>query len=277
MVVVEPSAPVVVVEVDPPLDCDGSGSSTHRPRRPRLRVMVAADGRALQRLRHLIEADAAVGIRIELGEHVVGLREIGAAGAERVLEFGLGDLAVAVGVDLREQSFSASRSRRRRTDEVELPCAVLSDDWLCAAISALIVSGEICEQLPGADRRGRCRCSCCCCRCRSRTDWSRPCEIPSSASTTTISSSSATGWRRARSRRHQGQTTLHNSNRCGMPRPMFWPSGQQAPCQREKLNEIRFRAHSAGPGNIGNSCRWRQKFPPTGSTSSLHCPAEGPC
>jgi hypothetical protein len=25
---------------------------------------------------------------------------------------------------------------------------VLSDDWLCAAISALIVSGEICAQLP---------------------------------------------------------------------------------------------------------------------------------
>jgi hypothetical protein len=36
-------------------------------------------------------------------------------------------------------------------DEVEVEVAallVLSDDWLCAAISALIVSGEICAQLP---------------------------------------------------------------------------------------------------------------------------------
>lgn len=29
-----------------------------------------------------------------------------------------------------------------------LVALVLSDDWLCAAISALIVSGEICAQLP---------------------------------------------------------------------------------------------------------------------------------
>jgi hypothetical protein len=37
-------------------------------------------------------------------------------------------------------------------DDVEvvelLVALVLSDDWLCAAISALIVSGEICAQLP---------------------------------------------------------------------------------------------------------------------------------
>jgi hypothetical protein len=37
----------------------------------------------------------------------------------------------------------------KELDEVELEeLLVLADDWLCAAISALIVSGEICGQLP---------------------------------------------------------------------------------------------------------------------------------
>ena len=59
--------------------------------------------RSLQRRLQLIEADAAVAILVELAEHIVGLRDVGSAGAERVLEFLLADLAIAVAVDLREQ------------------------------------------------------------------------------------------------------------------------------------------------------------------------------
>jgi hypothetical protein len=55
---------------------------------------------ALQCLRHLVETDAAVRILIQLREHVVGLRRVGAAGPEGLLELGLGNLAVTVGVDL---------------------------------------------------------------------------------------------------------------------------------------------------------------------------------
>src|SRR4051812_27713255 len=58
---------------------------------------------ALQRRRQLLEADRAAAVLVELAEHAVGLRQIGAAGAERLFEFRFGDLAVAVAVDLREQ------------------------------------------------------------------------------------------------------------------------------------------------------------------------------
>ena len=52
------------------------------------------------------------------------------------------------------RSFSASSRLVEDValDDVELVellvALVLSDDWLCAAISALIVCGEICAQLP---------------------------------------------------------------------------------------------------------------------------------
>ena len=42
---------------------------------------------ALQRRRQFLEADRAVAVLVELAEHAVGLREIGAAGAERLFEF----------------------------------------------------------------------------------------------------------------------------------------------------------------------------------------------
>ena len=74
-------------------------------------MMVMAALAALQRRRHLVEADRAVAIGVELAEHVVGLREVGAAGAERVFEFGLADLAVAIGIDLREQVLQRVRRR----------------------------------------------------------------------------------------------------------------------------------------------------------------------
>src|SRR5882757_1001671 len=80
-------------------------------------VMTALAAGALQSLGHFVEADRAVAVLVELGEYVVGRLEIGAAGAERVLEFGFGDLAVAIGVDLREQVLhrvGGAGGRRRR-------------------------------------------------------------------------------------------------------------------------------------------------------------------
>ena len=65
--------------------------------------MVTAVACPLQRLRHFIEAHLAITIGVELAEDVVGLREVGAAGAERIFKFRFGDLSVTIGVDLREQ------------------------------------------------------------------------------------------------------------------------------------------------------------------------------
>ena len=58
---------------------------------------------ALQRRHHFVEADRAVAILVHLAEDVVGLRGIGAAGVEAVFKFRLADLAVAIGIELREQ------------------------------------------------------------------------------------------------------------------------------------------------------------------------------
>ena len=78
-------------------------------------MMVAALAGSLQRRRHFAEADRTVAVGVELVEDVVGLREVGAAGAERVFEFRFADLAVAIGVDLREQVLQrAGRAGRRR-------------------------------------------------------------------------------------------------------------------------------------------------------------------
>ncbi len=83
-------------------------------------VVTALAAGPLQCFLHFIEADRAVAIGVELVEDVVGLGEVGAAGAKRVLEFRLADLAVAIGVDLREQILQRAgrvggRGRRRRT------------------------------------------------------------------------------------------------------------------------------------------------------------------
>src|SRR5258708_1268729 len=66
-------------------------------------VAMAMTAGAFQRRRHLVEADRAVAILVELAEHVVGLREVGAAGAQRIFEFRLADLAITIGVELRKQ------------------------------------------------------------------------------------------------------------------------------------------------------------------------------
>lgn len=63
-------------------------------------VMMATTTFALERRRHLAEADRTVAIAIELVEDVVGLREVGPTGAERGFEFRFGDLAIAIAVDL---------------------------------------------------------------------------------------------------------------------------------------------------------------------------------
>src|SRR5689334_11844977 len=55
----------------------------------------------LQRRRQFLEVDRAVTVLVELAEHAVGLRQVGATGAERLFEFRLADLAVAI--DLPEQ------------------------------------------------------------------------------------------------------------------------------------------------------------------------------
>src|SRR6202022_345164 len=83
----------------------GRAGGTGAVRSGDLMMVVAALATALQRRRHFVEADRTVAVLAHLAEHVVGLRDIGAAGAERVLEFGFAELAVAVGIDLREQVF----------------------------------------------------------------------------------------------------------------------------------------------------------------------------
>jgi len=65
-------------------------------------VVTLAAG-SLQRRRHFVEADAAVAILIQFAEYIVGLRDVGAAGAKRVFKFGFAELTVAIGIDLREQ------------------------------------------------------------------------------------------------------------------------------------------------------------------------------
>jgi hypothetical protein len=95
----------------------------------------------LQRRRQFAEADRAVAIGIEFVEDVVGLRGVGAAGAERVFEFRFADRAVAIGIDLREQVL------QRTPTGWSLP-TVDPDDWPCAASSALMVAGDICEPPP---------------------------------------------------------------------------------------------------------------------------------
>ena len=66
-------------------------------------VVMATLASSLERRRQFAEADPTVARGIQLVEDVVGLRDIGSTGAKGVFEFRFGDLAVAVGVDLREQ------------------------------------------------------------------------------------------------------------------------------------------------------------------------------
>jgi hypothetical protein len=66
-------------------------------------VVMATLAGSLERRRQFAEADRTVAIGIQLIEDVVGLREVGSAGAKGVFEFRFGDLAVAIGIDLREQ------------------------------------------------------------------------------------------------------------------------------------------------------------------------------
>src|SRR6267142_2393434 len=66
-------------------------------------VMMVVTALPLQRRCHFVEADRTVAILVQLAEHVVGLRGVGAAGAEAVFKFRFADLAVAIGIELREQ------------------------------------------------------------------------------------------------------------------------------------------------------------------------------
>jgi hypothetical protein len=66
-------------------------------------VVMATLASSLERRRQFAEADRTVAIGIQLFEDVVGLREVGSTSAKSVFEFRFGDLAVAVGIDLREQ------------------------------------------------------------------------------------------------------------------------------------------------------------------------------
>src|SRR5260370_33060423 len=68
-------------------------------------VMMTLAASALQRRRQFVEADRTVAVLVELAEDVVGLREVGSAGAKCIFEFRFTDLAVTVGIELREQVF----------------------------------------------------------------------------------------------------------------------------------------------------------------------------
>ena len=58
------------------------------------------------------EIDVAVFRLVEFGENIIRLLDVGAAGAERILEFGFADLAVAIGVQLRKQILEGIRGAR---------------------------------------------------------------------------------------------------------------------------------------------------------------------
>ncbi len=77
---------------------------------------------------------------VQLAEDVVGLREVGSAGAKGAFKFRFADLAVTISVELREQVFQ----RVRPAGQVE-PI----DDWPCAASRAPMVAGDICDFPPG--------------------------------------------------------------------------------------------------------------------------------
>ena len=66
-------------------------------------VMVTLAARSLQRGGQFVEADRTVAVLVELAEDVIGLREVGPTGAKRAFKFRFADLAVAIGIELREQ------------------------------------------------------------------------------------------------------------------------------------------------------------------------------
>ena len=66
-------------------------------------VVMATLAGPLERRRQFAEADRTVAIGIQFVEDVVGLREVGSPGPKGVFEFRFGNLAVAIGIDLREQ------------------------------------------------------------------------------------------------------------------------------------------------------------------------------
>ena len=80
-------------------------------------VTMAMAARSPQRRRQFAEADRSVAVGIELAKHFIGLRDVGATGAKGVFKFRFGDLAVSIGVDLREQALQRARraGRRRRS------------------------------------------------------------------------------------------------------------------------------------------------------------------
>ena len=66
-------------------------------------MMVTLAARSLQRGRQFGEADRTIAVLVELAEDVIGLREVGSTGTKRTFEFRFADLAVAIGIELREQ------------------------------------------------------------------------------------------------------------------------------------------------------------------------------
>jgi hypothetical protein len=96
---------------------------------------------ALQCRRQFAEADIAVAVGVELVEDAVGLRGIGAAGAERVFnsDFEIWPSPLP--------SICENRSCSAADWLVGVDVAVVVD-WLCAASNACIVAGDICEPPP---------------------------------------------------------------------------------------------------------------------------------
>ncbi|GLR89927.1 hypothetical protein GCM10007857_66410 [Bradyrhizobium iriomotense] len=147
-------------------------------------------------------------------------------------------------------------------DEVELEeLLVLADDWLCAAISALIVSGEICGQLPELTDElaplvvllplsienglvAPCVEPVCCVE-----------DVFEDVNACNASSAPDTAPRANNIRR------LQTMRQAAANAPI--QSASVVPAQKPQSNPAFARF---GPsGNTGNSCRLRQNFPPTGS------------
>ena len=229
-----------------------------------LMVMALA---ALQRRRQLLEADRAVAVLVELAEHAVGLREIGAAGAERLFEFRLGDLAVAVAIDLREQVLqrggAALGSRGRRSRRGLALCVEQRAHGLRRYLRTAAADPS---PRPNRSKPTNSR------TIRSNglvAFWLTPvvCADDDFDDVSALRASMADDAApRAKNMAElqQGRTDGGRQSRVRV--------SQQAPCHAEKPNKTRLSRIRSDPRKPGNSCPLRQIFPPTGERRAAALP-----
>ena len=192
---------------------------------------------SLQRRRQFGQADRAVAIAVELAEHIVGLREVGAAGAECVFKFRFGDLAIAIAVDLREQILQERTlvdAGVASTTGFAQPAVRSSSPAKSANPRRTRWPGSGLRK-PGPDWR-------------PRMDWPSPGQSRSMTPKTTSQRLNGVqrGRRGAKGKQHGRTPTDAAASAAKLPRQI----DQQTPCHRERPVEQRAFPVPAGP-----SCR----------------------